>query len=122
MRQLTPGTVVGVRSALVTHYGIFTERETVITSSPALRKVAEISLTAFLGGKDLQVVGYPGSQSPYTVVSRARQMLGRRYDLFQFNCEHLYRSAHGLNEESPQIRIAALIVVAALAWLALRKA
>ena len=122
MRQIAAGTVVAVRTALVTHYGVYTEWGTVITSSPALRTVAEISLTAFLNGKDLQIVGYPSTLSSHVVLRRARRMLGRRYDLLQFNCEHLYRSAHGLNEESPQIRLAALIVVAGLAWLALRKA
>lgn len=101
------------------HFGLATGnyingQPTVISNSGHHGKVVEESLEQFQGQGDIKVEGYWGTLPPHEVVARARERLGSNYYLFNWNCEHLVRYAHGLKPESPQIALAAALVIGAI--------
>lgn len=109
-----PGTVVGVSTApLITHVGIATGQGTVITNSKSSGCVCEQSVEEFAAGKLLKIVGYPGNLEAAKVIRRAKSLIGTRYNLLNFNCEHFVRWAHGLRPASAQIWVAVFVVIAA---------
>ena len=97
---------------------------TVISCSRRRRGVAEESVSEFANAAAVTAIGYPGKLSPFEVVWRAKSMLGMRWHLFKFNCEHFVNRAHGLESESPQLQAAvalsALIVVVGFACIGTR--
>jgi lecithin:retinol acyltransferase len=114
MEILEPGTVVSVQIGLIRHYGIASDRydsggSLVISSSKAAGLVIEEPLICFSHGKRIQTHGFPSDLMPWQVVSRARSVLGSRYNLRDSNCEHFVRWVHGLKPESPQLKRAMLV-------------
>jgi hypothetical protein len=93
----------------------------VIHASKTLGRVAEESLENFAEGRSVLVEFLPGMWQGQVIVDRARTYLGRRYELGNFNCEHLVTLALGSKPDSPQlvawilIGLVGLMVVAAKA-------
>lgn len=120
--SLIPGSVVSVNLGLITHYGIVSEHDTVISASRKSGKVVEQVPHKFSEGKPITCVGYLGALSPFEVIKRARDKIGEPYDIFRNNCEHFVTSAHGLKSQSPQVARAVLVVGAiAFAFFLARK-
>jgi len=117
-----PGAVVAVSPLIATHFGIATDRGTVIANSKRKHCVCEETVEEFSGGWPIRVVGYLGNLGAAEVLNRARSLLGRPYDLLGFNCEHFVRQTHGLKPKSSQIRTALVlgVAVAVAAFLARR--
>jgi hypothetical protein len=110
-----PGGVVSVPVRLygflpIVHVGIFSD-----TRSPmgqlmvyhASRRYGAIVHTLwedFVWGRsgEARLEGYPGSLEPAEVIARAKERIGRRYDVKRYNCEHFVADVHGLTPMSPQ--------------------
>ncbi len=120
IRPVRPGTILETTWTppfrwAGTHLGVFTGRTvngkpTVIHNARRIGKVIEEDLTSFAQGSDIRVLGYPGSLSPSTVISRARSRLEDPWVLTQWNCEHFAFWAHGLDAKSPQARRGVLLM------------
>jgi hypothetical protein len=104
-----PGTVVWVPALLVyRHRGLVTDRYTngkpfVLTTSP-VKGVVEEPWDVFGSDSVIHIEGYLGTLPCREVLRRARRHLGRAYDLFGFNCDHLVADAHDLPVQSAQLR------------------
>ena len=115
--SLRPGTVVTVWVfPFFRHKGIVSDRfcggkPMVLSNSARTEGVAEESWDVFAAGQQVLVEGYPGSLSPAAVVYRARALVGTKYHLLNWNCEHLVSYAHGMAPRSPQV---AIVIAAAL--------
>jgi hypothetical protein len=83
----------------------------VISNSARAGGVAEEPWHVFAAGQRVMVDGYPSNVSPFEVVNRARSLIGKAYDLFRWNCEHLTSFAHAQQPASPQVAatVAALV-------------
>jgi hypothetical protein len=120
MVTLNPGITIGVRVGPVIHVGIVSDRNSggmpmVISNSFRAGGVAEEPLSVFQGGYPLVSVAQPTVLPSWHILSRARQMLGTRWNLLSWNCEHFVYWAHGLEPKSPQLKQAgAYIGLAAL--------
>lgn len=93
--DLRPGDVVTRFTSIppALHFGIVTEvssHGTLVVHNEALYGVREVSLAEFACGR--RVVPQRSGPLVFTrneIVQRARSMVGCRYDLSSFNCEHL---------------------------------
>ena len=117
---LPPGTIIGVRFGLIEHVGIVTDRSidgvpAVISNSHAHRGAREEPLSSFIQGRSFRVHKALSDRPGEEVADRARRMVGRRYDVLRFNCEHFVRIAHGLKPRSPQVYRAMAVAAGALA-------
>jgi len=113
MFSLNPAQVIGVRVGLVTHIGIVSDQRAdgvpmVISNSLRAGGVAEEPLSVFQGHHPLVPVAQPAVLPAWYVLSRARQMLGTRWNLLTWNCEHFVYWTHGLESKSPQLNRAFL--------------
>ena len=105
---LRPGTVVSVWIfPFFRHKGIVSDRfygdkPMVISNSARADRVTEEPWDVFADGQPVVVEGYPSNLPTWAVVHRARELIGVRYDLFRWNCEHLTSYAHGSVPRSPQ--------------------
>jgi hypothetical protein len=117
-----PGSVISKMIAGYWHRGVFTQHGTVIHNSKDLRCVIESSFEEFISNSQSVHWSYPSNSSPSAVEARARKALGLPYRLLTFNCEHLATWAHGLEPESPQIKLIASFAVAAAFLFVIAKA
>jgi hypothetical protein len=106
---LPPGTVVRVNHGLYDHVGLLGDQwingeRTVISFTATTGGLIEESFSQFSAGRQVTSDGYPGALPPSIVVRRARGLHQRSYAWLTFNCEHFIRHAHGIPEESPQLR------------------
>ncbi|HEV2174698.1 MAG TPA: lecithin retinol acyltransferase family protein [Nitrospira sp.] len=114
---LCPGTVIFIwLFPFFRHRGIVSDRycgdkPMVISNSARAGGVIEEPWDAFAAGQSVQVEGYPSRLAPWIVVQRARDCVGTRYSLVNWNCDHLVSDAHGLVTRSPQV---ALVIAVAL--------
>jgi hypothetical protein len=120
MSFFSAGTVIAVSAGPITHVGVATDQDTVITNSKGHGFVCEQSIDEFSDGRPVKMVGYPGSLQPVEVLRRARSLIGTRYNLLNFNCEHFAWWAHGLRPTSPQIWIAGIIGLTVLLFVIFR--
>ena len=111
-----PGDVLAVDFGLYAHVGVLSDRldertdEPLVFSSTWRRgAIHEEPISEFAQGRPVVRVGYPGALPRATVVSRARALVGRPWNLLWDNCEHFVREAHGLRRISPQVRTAAVV-------------
>lgn len=116
---IRPGTILSTSRLGYRHFGISTDRYVnewpiVISNSGSHGKVVEESLEQFKEQGDIKVEGYWGALPPHEVLARARAKLGSHYFLFNWNCEHFVRFAHGLEPKSPQIALLAILCVGAI--------
>lgn len=91
------------------HVGIVSDRYVngeplVISGSMRMRQVVKEPLSVFAVGGIWNVVHLQGPVSGMAVVHRARSVLGTRYQLMSWNCEHLVHFALGMSPKSPQLR------------------
>ncbi len=118
--SLPPGTVIGVRFGLIEHVGIVTDgtiggMPAVISNSRAHGGVREEPLSRFADGRPFRVHKKMSDLPKHEVTERARRMIGRRYDVVRFNCEHFVRLAHGQKPRSPQLHTVLALAAGALA-------
>lgn len=66
--------------------------------------VKETSLCEFADGQPYEILDWPDYSIGIARVQRARALLGRPYDLLNFNCEHFVALACGRSPTSPQLR------------------
>lgn len=92
---------------LIDHYGLYMGADQVIENHP-VHGVRMITLTEFLDGRPLiKVKPFPGGgASRHTAVRQAYKMIGTRYDLFDFNCEHFVNTIHAVGRKSEQMEAA----------------
>ena len=115
--SLLPGTVVSIWVfPIFRHRGIVSDRFSggepmVISNSARAGRVAEEPWHLFAAGQRVLVEGYPSNLLPSEVVSRARSLIGKAYDLLRWNCEHLTSYAHGQQPASPQVAATATALV-----------
>jgi hypothetical protein len=107
--SLPPGTVLRVSHGLYDHVGLLSDRwidgeRAVVSFSARNGGLIEEAFSQFASGRGVAAKGYPGQLPPLAVLARARALKGRAYAWLTFNCEHFIRNAHGLPEESPQLR------------------
>lgn len=107
---LIPGTVVSTGRPGYRHFGITTNRyvngiPTVISNTGKFGRVIEEPLSSFQEESDLRIEGYWGKLPPHEVLRRAETKFGSPYMLFTSNCEHFVRFVHGLQPESPQLKL-----------------
>lgn len=116
-KWIQPGTVVGTRVWTpypVLHLGIATDRtnargdQLIISNSKRVGRVAYETVADF---GEIVHVDYPSREHPSDVLHRAEQELGRRWRLFDSNCEHFVRRAHRLEVASPQVQGAMLLTL-----------
>jgi len=116
MVTLRPGQIIGVRVGTVTHLGIvsdhFDEHGIPLIYSNSLRsgRVALEPLVEFKGPYEFATVAQPTNLPAWQVLARARHMLGMRWNLFTWNCEHFVFSAYGLPPQSPQLQAAGVLL------------
>ena len=72
----------------VEHDGIYTAAGTVIAGSKRSGYVVEEDLNTFSGGRKIRSKGFPSDLSPAIVEASARSNIGKRYNLFGYNCQH----------------------------------
>jgi hypothetical protein len=112
-----PGTIVYVWFlGVFRHKGIVSNRwhngkPMVIANSVASGGVAEIAWDEFITGLPCYVEGYPSNLHPQDVLYNARQMIGQRYSVAAFNCEHFVCKAHGQQSRSPQFVVAIWVAI-----------
>lgn len=120
---LLPGEVLSVVLPNgIEHFGILTDRMTVISASKKHQAVAEERLIDFSMGLQIFVHAPYGNQRWDETVRKAYEQLGEPYDLFSGNCEHFVRYCHGVAEESPQLAKAVVAAVVIGGLLALMMA
>jgi hypothetical protein len=125
--RLRPGTVVTVQMKgifkLAHHFALVTDKTgpdgmpLVIANSGETGGPAEQSWTMFVKGRDYRAY-YPSTLPAETVLYNAYSMLGTRYDLIHWNCEHFANACHGKPAHSHQVR-GGLMVAALMGGLAL---
>ncbi len=96
----TPVFHVGLLSDYITHNGV----PTVISNSQRTGGVSEEPLTSFGDATHIRVLGYWSDLEPAEVMYRARQLIGTKWSLANWNCEHFVRVAHAVKSESPQLK------------------
>ncbi len=104
-----PGTVVSIPIFLVyRHKGIVSDRwyngkPMVISNSGRFGGVAEEPWDVFAQGRSVTAERLSGTMPLHEVVSRAQSLVGTKYDLYDWNCEHLVTYAYGLIPHSSQV-------------------
>lgn len=130
LKQLKPGTIVGVGYLLYTHVGIISDRKDdqqlpmIISNSNRIGGVKEETWQEFAQGRDIRVVGYPSNRPPQQVLEEARKFIdSTQYNPVLNNCEHFCAHVHGLPHRSPQIiralKVAGVIGAATITAVAL---
>lgn len=114
------GTAVAVSFGFYRHVGIVSDRmldgvPLVISASKRRGLTAEEPWAEFCGGRAVTTLAIETELPAVEVLARARSCLGRRWDLFFWNCEHMVRFAYGLPHQSPQVRKWARRAAAAIA-------
>lgn len=120
--SLEPGEVISVRHPQgYQHLGIYSGQGTVIHASKDVGCVVEHLLHEFSGGRQISRHGSSTRLQPWLVVENARRQIGRRYQLFSYNCEHFVREVSGFAPTSPQLQMVMLgVLVAASVWMLAR--
>ena len=124
---LRPGTVVatGIPWTPFYHVGIVADsvsndgRPMIISNSQRNGGVAEESLTDFGDASTFRILGYWSELAPAEVLQRARQLVGTKWHLTNWNCEHFVRVAHAVKSESPQLKVGLTLVASAVVIIAL---
>lgn len=93
--DLQPGDTIAVRfGGVLSHYGIVTQRRTVISNSRKGGGVTEQSLSEFAAGRPIRLCESKPGLEAIAVEHRARRALGADYDLMASNCSHFTRWTH----------------------------
>ncbi|MFA6309973.1 MAG: lecithin retinol acyltransferase family protein [Sterolibacterium sp.] len=128
MVTLAPGYTIGVQVGPITHVGIVSDKYVngvpmVISNSRRTGGVAEEPLNIFQGGYALVDVAQATASMPvWQVLLRARSMIGSRWNLFSWNCEHFVNWAYGFEAKSRQLDQASAFAGVALLLVGLARA
>jgi len=122
---LQPGDILVRKKSLfgiVAHYGLYVGEGKVIDNHPD-RGVSVQSYSQFLNGKNLErVKRFKGSgEARSRIVENAISMLGAKYDLISFNCEHFVNRVSGFGNRSYQIGTGLALLTLTLLLLNLKK-
>lgn len=104
-RITVPGRIPPIR-----HHGIYAGNGYVLHACFDHGMVVETPMAQFTGGHEPRIEKRAKRGLEYVVVARARSLLGKKYDLAQWNCEHLASYAADGEATSPTARLAAGIV------------
>lgn len=108
MAPFRPGEIISINWKLgVEHDGIYTSTGTVIAGSKRTGSVVEEDLESFSGGRKIRSKGYPSTLCAAEVELNARERIGKRYNLFGYNCQHFATECHG-QRRSRQLRSSVL--------------
>ncbi len=126
MRNYTHGLVVYIQLGLIKHFGIITSinefgEVTVISNSKKHMSVIEETLESFSQGHKVLICNHKSKYQAGYLINRARQQLGKKYSLFNDNCEHFVRWVHHLKPESPQLQFFALLAAMSLLTIAIAR-
>lgn len=117
--HISAGTLISVPTHLMyRHFGIVTARGTVISNSIRSGSGREESFAEFSGGKIWRIEPRPSDMPWREVLARARTLMGRRYNLFTWNCECFVKSCYGLPPSSDQLALSLLVGFAGIAVIA----
>lgn len=122
------GTVIRVNTGGYRHVGLLGDRfmngeRSVLSFSAEAKGFVEEPFSVFSGGRPVVCDGYLGELPSWVVMQRARERADQPYSLFNFNCEHFVRYAHGVPMESPQLQqVGAVLGLLGLAFLVFRGA
>src|SRR5688572_3418756 len=100
------GSIISIWLGLYWHKGVVTSTwpHVLIThNSKSLGRVVEESFSAFSQGLRVHVEWTPSDQVAPAVVYRAKQCLGQKYDVSEFNCDHHTEYAKNGKPDSPQL-------------------
>jgi|SRR5579871_770660 len=112
---LPPGSLISISTHLFyRHFGIVTERGTVISNSTRHRGAREETLAEFCDGKPWRLEPRPSDLTWWVVLARARQLMSKPYNLFTWNCESFVTSAYGLAPRSDQVAVSVLVAAVGL--------
>jgi len=110
------GTVIFVVTwGVFKHKGIVSDRwwngkPMVLANSPR-SGVVEQSWDEFVGSQEAFILnGFISNLPVLLVMQRARALLGRPYELFNYNCDHYVNEAHGRPVVSEQLGVIAAVV------------
>ena len=107
------GGIIAARMPMgLEHWGISTGCGTFISASMRRGIVVEEDIETFSGGNPIVSKGYPSNMLRHEVVAKARNFLGRKWDLLDYNCQHFATDCHN-QKQSPQLKFA-LFCLAAL--------
>ena len=119
MSQLYPGAVVAIACLWGEHWGIAAIRNgqwTMISNRGMRNGVTEEPFGDVVGRANWRIIAMAGAFPPWAIVSRARSMLGTRYDFWRWNCEDFVYCALGHEPRSLQresfLALASVIVSA----------
>lgn len=114
------GQIVAVRlPGGIEHYGLWTGIGTVISASKRMGLVVEESIYEFSGGNPIVGKGYPSRLPPFAVISKARQLIGQKWDLVFNNCQHFATQCHNV-KHSPQLQLGIFALLALVVVVCLR--
>lgn len=119
MRNYTHGLVVYIQLGLIKHFGIISGisefgEVTIISNSKKHMSVTEETLENFSQGHKVLICNHKSKYQARYLINRARQQLGKKYSLFNDNCEHFVRWVHHLKPESPQLQFFTLLAAIGL--------
>ncbi|MBC7953643.1 MAG: lecithin retinol acyltransferase family protein [Rhodospirillaceae bacterium] len=100
-----PGATIATNAfgPFYTHFGIMGDNGLIIHASKRLGLVVEEALSEFTQGASWRHSSIRGNKPANEVISWARSRKGQRWDLFNSNCEHFVRMAHGLPKQCKQM-------------------
>jgi hypothetical protein len=109
MMNLQLGDVISVnKDGIIAHPGIFVGDRgrgffEVVHNTPRKGGVVCESLETFAEGKTISVISHTPADLASAYVERGLSLVGRRYDLLSFNCEHFVSWVRSGSLESPQL-------------------
>ncbi len=118
MAELNPSTVIAIRCWWGEHWGIVAAdlhgRQTIISNRGAKNGVTEELWHEVVGNSNWRFVTELASDMPtYSIIERARSMIGTPYNFFRWNCQDFVYWALGLKPRSPQREAALGLMTAA---------
>lgn len=100
------GSIISIWLGFYWHKGVVTSvwpRILVTHNSKSLGYVIEEPFPAFAQGQSVGVEWTPCSYAAFAVVERARECLGQKYKIREFNCDHHTEYAKTGKPDSPQL-------------------
>jgi hypothetical protein len=110
LSTFAPGSVVAIHYYVLIHVGIASDCYDengfpyIISNTRRMGGVTEEPQLAFANDREPYLVSEPQEGSA-AILARARELLGRPYDVATYNCEHFVTEVMGDGSKSPQLRV-----------------